>query len=291
MFSHSFMIYISALEVLLGIAALVLLVRARELRTYWPMLLVSMWQVVPFCTLLYLRQLGKTRVTPTHAYHVYYFTYWLSFVVGAISSIAVTYTILHGAMRPLKGLQRLGKIVYFWAAAISLFIALDNSLTATSNGYNTLQDVAVHFQRASGIITVSLILFVCFAVRPMGLSLRSRIFGTSVGLGLISVTTTIVANALMRPRGMFSPFALMEISVSCLAEVIWIWYFSHPEPKRKFVLLATTSPFHAWNRIAEQFGAEPGFVAIGGVPPDAFATAEMEVFHLASSKGVQGSKP
>jgi hypothetical protein len=66
--------------------------------------------------------------------------------------------------------------------------------------------------------------------------------------------------------------------------VIWIYYFAVPEPQRKFILLPTTSPFHRWNQISELLGHDPGYVAIGGIPPDAFAAAEIEVFHRASAK-------
>ena len=38
-------------------------------------------------------------------------------------------------------------------------------------------------QRTQSILILCLLLFVCFAIRPMGLSYRSRIFGVSLGLG------------------------------------------------------------------------------------------------------------
>ena len=280
----SLFLSLCAVEIACGLCVLALLVRAREFRTYWPLLILSMWQVVPFSALLYLRNFQRGHMSPPHAYKIYYFTYWISFVLAAACAIGLTYTILHGALRPLKGLRNLARIVYFWAAAISIFVAIDNSTTATISGYNTLQDIAVHFERATGIVTVSLIVFVCLAIRPMGLSVRSRIFGTGIGLGIISVMTTLEANFLMRPQSLYNKYALTQITVNCIAEVIWIYYFAVPEPKRKFILLATTSPFHQWNAVAEKFGQEPGFVAIGGIPPDAFTPAEMEVFRRASAK-------
>jgi len=281
---YNLTVLLSGFEILLGITVLVLLIRGGELRLYWPLLGVSMWQAIPFSLLLYLRHLGKTRIAAQLAYRLYYFTYWTTFSIGAICAIILTYTVLHTAMRPLKGLQRLANIVYFWAAGISLFVALDNAVAPYDRPYSTVQAMAVHFQRASGLITVSLILFVLFAIRPMGLSIRSRVVGTGFGLLLISVMTTLQANFLLQPRNLYSWYAMAQTVVSCFSQITWIWYFSRPEPKRKFVLLAATSPFHRWNAIAEQFGQEPGYVAIGGIPPDAFASAEIEIFHRASAK-------
>ena len=275
---------LSSIEVVLGCVTLGLLIRSREFRTYWPMLVVSMWQALPFATLLYLQHLGPTRITAKHAYPIYYYTYWTSFACAALASIILTYTILHGAMAPLQGLQKLVKIVYFWAAGISLFVALTVAVTPEIKGTQVLQMVAVEYQRATSIIIVSLAIFVCIAIRPMGLSLKSRVFGTSLGLVTVSVMNTFEANYLLQTRYLYGIHSLVQILVSCIAEVTWIYYFAVPEPKRKFILLATTSPFHRWNQIAEQFGQSPGYVAIGGVTPEAFADAEMEVFHRASAK-------
>jgi hypothetical protein len=275
---------LSSIEVALGIVTLILLVRSREFRTYWPMLVLSMWQVVPFSALLYVKHLGPERITAQHAYAIYYISYWTSCSLGAVCSVILTYTILHGAMAPLQGLQKLVKIVYFWAAAISVFVAITVTVTPAMKSTQLLQMVAVEYQRATSIIAVSLAIFVCIAIRPMGLSLESRVFGASFGLVTLSLMNTFEANYLLQARLLYGLHSMIQIIFSCISEAIWIYYFAVPEPKRKFVLLSTTSPFHRWNQIAEQFGQSPGFVAIGGIPPEAFADAEIEVFHRASAK-------
>ncbi len=275
---------LSSVEVALGIATLVLLIRSREFKTYWPMLLLSMWQIIPFCVLLYVQHLGPARITRHAAYATYYYTYWTSFATEAICAVSLTYTILHGAMAPLQGLQKLVKIVYYWAAALSVLVAMTVALTPETKPTQLLQLTVVEFQRAVGIITASLAIFVCIAIRPLGLSLRSRVFGASVGLVIIAIMNTFEANYLLQSHPLYGTHSLIQIIVSCIGEITWIYYFAVPEPKAKFVLLSTTSPFHRWNQIAEQFGQSPGYVAIGGIPPEAFATAEIEVFHRASAK-------
>ena len=140
------------------------------------------------------------------------------------------------------------------------------------------------FQKASAIITVSLVIFVCAAIRPMGLTVRSRTFGSGLGLAIIALTNTVQANFFFQPRTLYGPYARFAIGMSCLCQLIWIYYFAIPEPKRRFVLLSTKSPFHHWNQVSELLGQEPGFVAIGGVPPDSFALAEIEIFKRASAQ-------
>ena len=277
-------ILLSSCEIVLGAIALWLLIRARELRTYWPLLAVSMWQLLPFMTLVYVRQLGKPRIAPWHAYNLYFWTFWVAYALQAVCQIFLTYTIFDGAMRPLKGLHRLGKIVYFWAAAISVFVAANVAVAPHVSRYLLIQSVVGQFQRASAIITVSLVIFVCAAIRPMGLSVRSRVFGSGLGLGIVALTNTLQSNFFVQPRTMYGTYARVQIAMSCISQVIWIYYFAVPEPKRRFVLLPTTSPFHHWNRISELLGHEPGYVAIGGVPPESFAVAEIDIFKRASAK-------
>jgi hypothetical protein len=276
---------LSSVEVVLGLITLGLLIRSREFKTYWPMLVLSMWQLAPLGVLLYVKHLGQLgRISAKYAYIAYFYTYWTAFACEAVAAIILTYTILHGAMAPLQGLQKLVKIVYFWAAGISLLIAVDVTFTPLVDANHIVQLAVVQFQRATGIITVSLAIFVCIAIRPMGLSFRSRVFGTSLGLVIVSVTSTFDGNYMLQAHQLFGLHSLIQTSIGCVAELAWIYYFAVPEAKRKFVLLPTTSPFHRWNQIAEQFGQNPGVVAIGGVSPDVFATAELEVFRRTSAK-------
>jgi hypothetical protein len=281
---HTLYLILSSVEIALGVVTLALLIRAREFHTYWPMLALSMWQTIPYFTLVYLQHLGRSKITPKHAYTIYFNTFWVAFAVQAACQIILTYTIFDGAMRPLKGLHKLGKIVYFWAASISVLVAADVAVSPHATSNLLTQALAAQFQKATGIITVSLVIFVCAAIRPMGLSVKSRVFGTGLGLLIIALTNTLQASFFLQPRNLYSTYARVEIALSCVSQMIWIYYFLVPEVKRRFVLLPTTSPFHHWNRVSELLGHEPGYVAIGGVPPESFAAAEINIFKRASAQ-------
>ena len=171
--------------------------------------------------------------------------------------------------------------MYGWAAAISIATALSVAFSPRGQGIDPLIMAVSQLQRSSAILIVSLVAFVALAVRPMGLSLRSRVFGASMGTAILAATNMMQAGYLPHVS-LYSTYALVQLSSSCIAETIWIYYFSVAEPKRKFILLPTTSPFHHWNRISELLGHEPGFVAIGGIPPEAISLAEIDIFRRAS---------
>jgi hypothetical protein len=218
------------------------------------------------------------------AYQLYFYVYWASFAREAILSLLVVYGIFKMAMAPLKGLQTLGMLVFRWVAAISVAVAIGVAVTPHESGIRFVTAMITQLQQTSSILTLCLLLFVCFAIRPMGLSFRSRIFGVSFGLGFLA-TINLVNSAWISHNGsMYSVFSLVNGLAVGLTLLTWSAYFALPEPKRRIIVLPTTSPFLRWNQISMALGDDPGFVAVGGIPPELFAPAELEVMRRASTK-------
>jgi len=120
----------------------------------------------------------------------------------------------------------------------------------------------------------------------MGLSYTSRIFGVSLGLGLLATNDLVQSAWLLLQPKMADNYQIINGCVICLTLLLWNAYFALPEPKRRIIVLPTTSPFLRWNQISAALGDSPGFVAVGGVPPELFAPAELEVMRRASNKSV-----
>jgi len=219
-------------------------------------------------------------------YNVYFYVYWISFAAESIIALIVVYSIFKLAMAPLKGLQALGMLVFKWAAGISVAVALGSAFTPGLKGADLLVSAISQLQRTQSILTLCLLLFVCFAIRPMGLSYTSRIFGVSLGLGIMSTNDLVQSAWLTFHSSMDTTYSVINGIVVCAILAIWTAYFALPEPKRRIIVLPTTSPFLRWNQISQALGDNPGFVAIGGVPPEMFAPAELEVMRRASRKMV-----
>jgi len=215
---------------------------------------------------------------------MYFYVYWVSYALEAILSLLVIYSIFKLAMEPLKGLQTLGMLVFRWVAAISIAVALGVAFTPHLSGLKFMVAMVTQLQQTSSILTLCLLLFVCFAIRPMGLSYRSRIFGISFGLGFLATTDLVRSAWLSHSSQMYSTVNIISGLAVCLTLIIWSAYFAFPEPKRRLIVLPTTSPFLRWNQISMALGDEPGFVAVGGIPPELFAPAELEVMRRASAK-------
>ncbi len=218
------------------------------------------------------------------AYQIYFYVYWTSFALEAILSLLVIYSIFKLAMAPLKGLQTLGMLIFRWVAAISVAVAIGVAVTPHISGIKFMVAMVTQLQQTSSILTLCLLLFVCFAIRPMGLSYNSRIFGVSLGLGVLATVSLVNAAWLTHSPNMYSTISLVNSFAVGLTLLMWSAYFAFPEPKRRIIVLPTTSPFLRWNQISMALGDDPGFVAVGGIPPELFAPAELEVMRRASAK-------
>jgi hypothetical protein len=218
------------------------------------------------------------------AYQIYFYVYWTSYALEAILSLLVIYSIFKLAMAPLKGLQTLGMLVFRWVAAISVAVAIGVAVSPHISGIKFMVAMVTQLQQTSSILTLCLLLFVCFAIRPMGLSYNSRIFGVSLGLGILATVNLVNAAWLTHSPNMYSTISLINAGAVALTLLMWSAYFAFPEPKRRIIVLPTTSPFLRWNQISMALGDDPGYVAVGGIPPELFAPAELEVMRRASAK-------
>jgi hypothetical protein len=163
-------------------------------------------------------------------------------------------------------------------------VAIGVAVTPHISKLKFMVAMVTQLQQTSSILTLCLLLFVGFAIRPMGLSFRSRIFGISLGMGFMATISLVDAAWISHNAEMYSTLNIVNGIADCIALLAWSAYFAFPEPKRRFIVLPTTSPFLRWNQISLALGDDPGFVAIGGIPPDVFAPAELEVMRRASSK-------
>lgn len=280
---------IGYIESALTLLAVFFIFRSKSAKAYWPFLTLLCVHASSVVFLSIWATQAVHYVGAHRTYVVYFYGYWISFGVEAILSVVTIYSIYKAAMAPLQGLQSLGMLVFKWVAAISTAITLGVTLGPKATSMHFIITCVSTMQRGVGILTLSLLLFVCFAIRPMGLSYRSRIFGVSLGLGILSTLNMLQTSWARHSSELNDLFNLVAGLTICATMIVWCYYFAVPEPKRRFILLPTTSPFLRWNQISELLGHNPGYVALGGFAPDTFSPAEMEVMKRASQKMKQSA--
>ena len=283
MTSMPFLTLLTCLEVSLCLAALCAIVTRKQWKDYWSLGAFLAVRGFSSTALASIMHFGKP-LGARFAYILYFNIYWISFAVESILALIVVYSVFRLAMAPLKGLQQLGMLVFRWAASISVVVALGSAFVPEMTRTKYLIAAISQLQRTQSILTLCLLVFVCFAILPMGLNYGSRIFGVSLGLGVLATNDLVQSAWLVFHPTMHTASSLVDGVVICLVLATWGAYFALPEPKRRIIVLPTTSPFLRWNQISQVLGDNPGFVAIGGVPPELFAPAEIEVMQRASLK-------
>ena len=269
------------LEPLLCATAIAFLLRSKASGSY--RYLVALLSVRLASDIVCLSLIHLSIVEEHLAYRIYFCVYWGSYAVEAILSLLVIYSIFKLSMAPLKGLQTLGMLIFRWVAAISVAVSIGVAVAPHHYGLEFLLALVSQLQQTSSVLTLCLLLFVCFAIRPMGISHRSRIFGVSMGLGILATTDLVRAAWVSHNVDMYSTLNVVSGIAMCLTLCVWSTYFALPEPKRRLIVLPTTSPFLRWNQISLALGDDPGYVAVGGIAPELFAPAEIEIMKRASA--------
>jgi hypothetical protein len=238
---------------------------------------------VSLVTMFFRKSLGIPMAT---SFNIYFYTWVITSLVEHALLLMIVYNVFRSAMKPLNGLHRAGTVIFRWVCAVSIALSVGLALAPHMNGTTYFATLVGQVQQGISVLTLCLLLFVCFAIRYLGLTYRSHIFGVSLGLGVLSTGALIQAAwySTGAAHTLYSPVYLFSALGTCAALLTWSAYVVMPEPERKMVLLPTTSPFFLWNRISEALGDEPGFVAISGFKPDMLAPAELAVLTAASRR-------
>ncbi len=245
---------------------------------------VQTCSVVVALAIMYFRQ--RLNISLMAAYTAFYWSSWASSILVFVLRLLNVYAVFAEAMRPMAGLHKAGKLIFRWVGLVSALVAL--ALVAGPGVFSSreaLVNVFSRLQQGVSVLTLCLLVFVCFAARPLGLTFRSHIFGVSLGLGIASMVELVEAawQVAGGAHSIYSPIYLFSSLGFCVSVGVWGAYFAMPEPKRRMILLPTTSPFFFWNRISEILGDSPGHVAVAGFSPDMLAAAEIEMLTTATA--------
>jgi xanthosine utilization system XapX-like protein len=274
---------VTYLEPIACIGTLLVVAYRRQIRKFPFLVAFLCVRVLSIAILMPLIHLSAGKISVKLAYDIYFYVYWASYLIEAVLGFGIIFSLYKLAMAPLPGLQRLGMLMFRWAACIALALATATAFGPHASSTHLVMKFVMQLQQTQSILTLCMLLFVCLASRPMGLSFGSKIFGVSLGVGVLA-TSDLVASAWLSQPDMVSIFNVVNGISICATLGIWIGYLAVPDAKRRMIVLPTTSPFLRWNQISIALGDAPGFVTVGDFTPDMLAPAEVEVMRRASMK-------
>jgi hypothetical protein len=246
-----------AAEPLLMVVAMVALLRSREHRRF-PALFAYVTVRLTSSVILHLLMQAHRFITVSEkaVYSCYFYTYWCSYVAGAIVVFLVIQEMFQSSMDPFPGLKWLGTISFRWVACISFVATSAALLTPGGKGNRFVLAIVAQAMRCESIFILSLLLFLMVAAGKLGLSYRSRVFGISFGFGIMAASDLVVSAAFLHlgHNMLTSTISVVTTSASLVTLVVWSAYFLIPEPARRATVLNASSPLARWNEIATTFG-------------------------------------
>ena len=285
--SFRLMEIINFVSLAVGMAVMGTLVHRKLTRKYWPVVCFLgvrvLGQILCMPPLFFRKELGLSKMA---AYNILFYSVWPITVLETVLMVLIVYAIYSMVLAPFEPLKKLGTLIFRWVAAIGVAVSLGVAVGPRMLSHNYAVNLVSQIQQAASILTLCLLLFVCFTLQPLGLSYRSRYFGACLGLGMMATVSLVQAAwyPAQRPHSMYSMLYFWSELGMVASMLVWGTYFAIPEPKGRMVLLPTTSPYFLWNKISAMLGDSPGVVAISGFTPDSLAPAEMEALLAASDK-------
>jgi hypothetical protein len=120
--------------------------------------------------------------------------------------------------------------------------------------------------RSQSVLALCMLTFLAFASNTLGVPFRSRIFGVTFGLGMISVSNLVISAFFGHQTSLINTPNLVHQVVELSAIAVWAGYFVQPEPARRLVTMPVTSPLMRWNDVAQTLGNPAGQVAVSYPP-------------------------
>jgi hypothetical protein len=267
-----------AAEPLLMVVAMIALLRSREHRRFPALFAYVALRLGSSVALHFLLQVRRfVPVSVATAYSLYFYTYWLSYVAGAVVVFLVIQEMFRSSMEPFPGLKWLGTISFRWVACISFVAASAALLTPGGKGERFLLAIVAQAMRCESIFILSLLLFFMVAAGKLGLSYRSRVFGISFGFGIMAASDLAASAAFLHfgHSMMTSTISVVTTGASLLTLAVWSAYFLQSEPARQVIALNPSSPLARWNEVVMAIGQSGNRVAVA-VPANDFFLQDVE---------------
>ena len=234
------------IEIVICVVALCFITVKGQWRDYWAMGSFLAVRAVADSSLILLWHSSYRQGNHT-AYPAYFYIYWTTFAIESLLALSIVYSIYRLTMKPLKGLQRFGSIVFCVVAGITVVATMGWAFTSYSMGPRFFIAATLHLQRNQSLLTLCMLLVVFCAMRPAGISGGSKIFGVGLGMGVLALCDLVRTWWLSIHLNMHMYFYVINGVVICAILLLWTAYFALPEPERREI--DVRSPLLRWNRM------------------------------------------
>jgi hypothetical protein len=94
--------------------------------------------------------------------------------------------IFRSALASMPGLQKLGIVIFRWAALVSAHRDCFVHVVCASQSAHDLPDIAIPLMRSVSLLELCLLGFLCVSMNALRLVVRDRAFGFALGFGIMA---------------------------------------------------------------------------------------------------------
>jgi hypothetical protein len=222
-----------------------------------------------------------------YAFLCYFFAYWAVYIACAVLLFFVCQEVFRSALAAFSGLQKLGIMVFRWAAFVSTFASL-STLSFAHAGFPLIPEVAYRLMRSVSILELCLLGFLCLSMNALRLPARSVSFGIALGFGLMSCSDFVLASFISRRTSLTSPLQFLCESLILVSVGTWTVYAALPEPAQQPLMLPVNSTILRWNEIACALGHTGTQVAVQQPASGFFLTDVEKVVEDVLNRNLKG---
>lgn len=169
------------------------------------------------------------------SYRTYYVTYWTGAAITACLGFAVLHEIFRHIFRPYESLRSFGSTLFRWSTLVLLMIGVIMALSTAPITKSPITSFIFTIDRSVGLMQCGLVFFMYLFARQLGMGEGHRVFGISIGFGVIASVHLIAVTMRSRFPGMPSNYALniMYMVAGLVSAIIWFVYMYRPDPERR----------------------------------------------------------
>jgi hypothetical protein len=197
--------------------------------------------------------------------------FWSAYAASGVLTFLTAQQIFRDALAPVPGLRRLALLAYRWVAVVSVAVSVIPALLPLFFHAQTVHITLIQAMRCVSVLEFCLLAFIVLSAQTLGIPLRSRIVGTTLGFGVLAAVDTVCSLVLLHTNSPVLPWILVRQTGGVLACAVWLLYMVRPEPQRQIVELPVTSQLRKWNEIA---------TALGKPVPNLALSSQQGVFFL-----------
>jgi hypothetical protein len=235
---------LAILAPLLQVCILVFMWKRRLYREYLAFVVYTAWQIIRAVILQWVWHRVDAGVL---GYASYFYSYWVAELISTALGLAVIHSIFISVTRGYRATRNWGNTLFLIATAMLLGIAVWAAYFVPVNSTSTIVAGVLLLERSVLILQAGLLLLLILFSSVLGISLKHRIFGITLGFGIYA--SVHLVSAAIRTHAGADYDALFRLSKSIaynVAVLLWFVYLCLPQRDRKVNQLPVTN-INEWN--------------------------------------------